>query len=71
MEDELIRMTLDVDQYDYESILDAVAKYQREHRVEGELIIADGEGDLRGRILAELCRDWSEYWDRVCAGRDE
>lgn len=61
-------ITFEVDDFDHAAITAAIARYQAEHRVEGELIIADGEGDLGGRILAELCRDWSDYWDRVCSG---
>lgn len=64
------RLVIDADDLDHEAILAAVAKYQRECRVDGELSIPDAEdgADLRGIILAEICRDWSEYQDRVAAG---
>lgn len=61
-------IAFDVDDDDHAAITAAIARYQATHRVGGELMIAEGEGDLGGRILAELCRDWSDYWDRVCAG---
>jgi hypothetical protein len=59
MEDEIIRMTLDVDQADYEVILQAVAKYQAIHHARfGEKVMAECDGDMRGAILTEICQAW-------------
>lgn len=54
-------ITLECDDLDYEWLNDAVAYFQEHNRVDGELLLADGEGDLKGRILAEICRIWMEH----------
>lgn len=56
-------LTLELDEDDHNSIQAAIAKYQAEQRIEGELSIADGEGPLIGRIVAEICRGWADYHD--------
>lgn len=61
-------IVLRTDKLDHKAILDAVARYQAEQRVEGELMLPAGSGDLRGRILADICRDWLDYRDRLAAG---
>lgn len=61
-------ITVKIDKLDESAILDAIARYQVEQRFEGDLLLPNGSGDLRGRILAEICRDWSDYRDRVAAG---
>ena len=50
-----------VDELDYQSIMSAIATRQTV-RYGGQLIIADGKGDLDGRILATICRG---YVDRA------
>jgi hypothetical protein len=53
-------LVLDLDDDDYEAVLLVVAWYQRTHRVEGRLLLPDGEGDLRSRIIAEILR--AHWW---------
>lgn len=58
------KLTIEVDEQDRDAILRAVTKYQVvHHRAFGEVILPDGEGDVRGRILGEICRDWCELID--------
>lgn len=54
------RITIEVDELDARAIEIVVMKYQTRQRVAGELMLPEGEGDLRGRILAEICRGWDE-----------
>lgn len=61
------RITFEVDDLDFEAIQKAVARRQAAFRVNGELIIPDGEGDLRGRLIAEICRGWVEFLDKSAA----
>jgi hypothetical protein len=46
-----------VDELDYQAIMSAIAARQTV-RCGGTLVIADGQGDLGGRILAQICRGW-------------
>jgi len=58
------QMILDLDDDNEASVQEAIATYQRrKHRigVRGEQMVGEGEGDMAGRILAEICRDWLEY----------
>jgi hypothetical protein len=54
-------VTFTVDTKDAEWISHTIGQYQIHSRIDGELILSDGGGDLSGRILAEICRDWLEY----------
>lgn len=55
------KLTFEVDYLDFAAILDAIAKYQADHHAAfGETILPDGDGDMRGRILAEICRGYDE-----------
>jgi hypothetical protein len=54
-------ITLECDNLDYEWLNDAVAYFQKHKRMYGDLLLADGEGDLDARILAEICRLWMEH----------
>ena len=55
-------ITLEVDELDEEAILKAVAVYQRLNRFEdgSGVIVPEGESDLRGLILGEICRGYRE-----------
>ena len=54
-----LMLSLDAD--DAQSIDEAVRQYQTTKRTDGQLMLSDGVGDLKGRILAEICRGWQEY----------
>lgn len=58
-------MTLECDELDYAAIQQAVAQRQRWG------ILPDGEGDMAGRVLAEICRGWMEMLGIVIGGNDE
>jgi hypothetical protein len=54
-------ITVQVDELDYEAIHRVIAEYQRSNRwPEGDTLVPEGEGDLGGRILAEVCRGYEE-----------
>ena len=62
-----------VDEDDYRVIQEAIALRQSHpfwREKDGSLILPDGEGDLGGRILAQLCRHYVDTLD-VPASRDE
>lgn len=59
----LRKIVLEIDEDDFIGISNAIAKYQANQRIDGELILPDGEGDLRGRIIAEICRGWCDLVD--------
>jgi hypothetical protein len=67
--------TLDyqMDEYDYRAVQEAIA-FRQSHAFwrekDGSLILPDGEGDLGGRILAQICRDYVDTLD-VPASRNE
>lgn len=50
-----------VDDDDEAAIRDAIAAYQRgSHQANGETLVSDGDSDLGGAVLAEICRGWLE-----------
>jgi len=48
-------LNLVLDRADHASIMRAIA--EREHAG----VLPKGDGDLNGRILAEICRGWMDY----------
>lgn len=55
-----IKFFVDVD--DARAINEAVAKYQTTSQWEdGRTMIPEGESDLLGAIIGEICRGWMEY----------
>lgn len=57
-------LAMQVDELDAAAIHEAVAKRQA-WRINNECILPEGNSDLRGACLAEICRDWLEYKERV------
>lgn len=57
-------MTLEVDQDDFDAIQSAVCRRQAVQ------CLPDGDGNLVGRIVAEICRGWSERMDAQ-TGKDD
>jgi hypothetical protein len=55
------RINFEVDDADYEAIMDAIAEYERTSRANfNELILPDGDGDVEGRIIAERMRGFRD-----------
>ena len=54
-----MKVTIELDDLDAKAWNRAVAVRQRS-RINGECILPDGESDLAGTILGEICRDWLE-----------
>lgn len=52
------QITLTVDDLDAAMLHRAITDYQRRNRDRHGVILPDGESDLPGAILAEICRDW-------------
>ena len=56
------RMILDLDADNARDINAAIALYQRTFRHDdGDTMVGEGEGDLAGAILGEICRDWLAF----------
>ena len=54
-------ISFDVDTQDERHIRQAIAVYQRQsYQACGEVIVAEGESDAGGAILAEICRGFIE-----------
>ncbi len=57
-------ITLALDEDDSRDINQAIATYQRSNRWPtdrgGGVLLPEGDSDLRGAILGEICRDWLE-----------
>jgi hypothetical protein len=53
-------LTFDVDDDDARDINAAIAIFQKRNRRMHGALLPDGDGDLAGRVLAEVCRDWLE-----------
>jgi len=57
-------ITIEVDELDEATILNTIAKYQaKSHAAGGENWLPEGESDIRGATLAEICRAYQEYHD--------
>lgn len=52
-----IQVTIDVDDLDYAAICRATARRQTFR------CMPDGDGNMIGRLLAEICRGWEEMLD--------
>lgn len=61
-----MRFECELDEQDEQAVNRAIA-YRQTLRINGECILPDSDGDRRGTILAEICRDWMEYKQRVRA----
>lgn len=59
-----MRFECELDTLDEQAVNQAIA-YHQTQRINGEHILPDSDGDRRGTILAEICRDWLEYKERV------
>lgn len=59
MAEQIETVVLELDEDDARALHEAIAKFQN-MRIDGECIIPDGEGNLRGRLVAEICRGWME-----------
>ena len=58
-----MKITFDLDDGDYRDLNAAIATYQRRNRwkdEQGGVLIPEGESDLLGAIIGEICRDWME-----------
>ena len=60
------RLVLELDELDYAKIQHCISTMQRERRSPEGTILPDpiggeGESNLAGAILAEICRGWEEY----------
>jgi hypothetical protein len=53
-------LVLRVDADDARDINAAIAVYQRRNHYMGGCLLPDGEGDMAGRCLGEICRGWLE-----------
>jgi hypothetical protein len=53
-----ITMTMHVDKLDEGAILKAVAVWQRRNRDSTGVNVPDGDSDIRGAVIAELCRGY-------------
>lgn len=53
---------LKMDQADYEAIQEAIAIRRSGlfRTPDGTLVLADGEGDMKSKLLGEICRQWVE-----------
>jgi hypothetical protein len=52
------KIELEIDKADYTAIQKAIAKRQVLR------VMPDGEGNMAGRVIAEICRGWLEMMDR-------
>ena len=55
-------LTLELDEPDYRSVQEAIARRQG-FQVGFRPPLPDGEGNMAGRIIAEICRGWLEHID--------
>lgn len=53
------RLTLELDEDDWSSVNEAIAERQSFRDKEG-CLLPDGDGNLAGRLIAEICRGWLE-----------
>jgi hypothetical protein len=53
-----MKITLEVDDDDFRSIHEAITERQVLLRDKESIILPPGEGNLAGRIIGEICRDW-------------
>ena len=52
-------LKLKLDDLDFEAIQEAITiRKSGLFRIDGELILPDGESEERGALLAEICRAW-------------
>ena len=56
---EIYRMTLELDEDDRNAINMAITQRQIWR------VLPDGDGNLAGRVLAEICRGWMELHDNL------
>ncbi len=55
-------LTLILDEDDSRAVHEAIAKRQQESRwPEGGVLLPEGESDLPGAIIAEICRAYVDY----------
>ena len=54
------QIILELDEFDYDSIQQAISIRQG---FQGGGLLPYGEGNLTGRIVAEVCRGWMEMLD--------
>lgn len=53
------RFILECDELDAKAIHEAIARRQRRR------IMPDGDGNMAGRVIAEICRGWMELLDNL------
>ena len=58
------RFILECDELDAKAIHEAIARRQRRR------IMPDGDGNMAGRVIAEICRGWMEFCDSL-TGEEE
>lgn len=62
------RLTLELDADDFDAVQTALGKYQTRSRWSarngGGVMVPEGESDLAGAIIGEICRDWLEQIER-------
>jgi hypothetical protein len=60
-----VTITLACDVLDATAIHAAIARYQKNHvdTEYGGTLLPEGQGNLGGRIIAEICRGWDEMLD--------
>lgn len=54
----MLSLNLEVNEDDLLAVQSAVSFRQSKFRREGSLVLPPGDGDLRARLLAEICRGW-------------
>jgi len=57
-------ITLECDELDFDAIQKAIARRQLFR------CLPDGEGNMAGRIVAEICRGWEEMLDAAKGSSD-
>lgn len=62
LSDKLHEVKLLLDDDDLRAFHEAIARHQS-RRVAGEHILPEGNSDLPGAIIGEICRGWLEYVD--------
>ena len=56
------KLLIEVDEQDESAILNAIAQWQaKSHAAFGETMLPEGQSDIRGATLAEICREHEEY----------
>ena len=61
-------ITLELDEDDFDSVQQAISTRQG---LFGGGMLPDGDGNLAGSYVAEICRGWMEFLDAGAGGKGE